>query len=362
MKTTSIYSLAIILCLVLTLLAEQSYVSAQNASRKVLLSLEEAEMPVVTESCFLLKDGAEEIYLVTDLGGKIYVYENGQKAGPFDNFASAGIKECSVSSADNCSVYDDAGVNAFSPDQHITYEPGKMMVKVGGKTYGPFHYVVDMLVSKDEKNFIAIVMDEAMSPSFLNADGTLFPLEGNVVQMHLSPSGKKGLVSIKVEDNTAALEVMNVDWSSMTQEQMMEMAQKMQEAQAKQNANTPQGFIYLMKGEKFGPYDPTIFGTNNPAYCKTGGDNWFLINGSDLFVNGKLLMNLGDEYPTSCDVWLSRDGMRAAVATYDKLYFSDGKIYPYPLRISLTEKDGTAYLSWISFEEQKHIVRYSRPL
>lgn len=362
MKTSTIQSLAVILYVVFTFLPGLKHVSAQNPSRSVILSLSEAEVPVVTESCFLLKDGADEIYLVTEKGGQIFVYDNGRKSGPFENFAAAGIKECSVSSEDDCAAYNNSGANAFSPDKHITYEPGQMTVKVGGKTYGPFHYVIDMFVNKDEKKFIAVVMDEAMSPSFLNAEGTVFPLEGNVVQVHLSPSGTKGLVSIKVEDNAAALEVMNTDWGSMTQEQMLELAQKLQEAQAAQDANPPQGYIYMINGEKYGPYDPSIFSTNNPGYCKTGGDNWFLIDGSDLYVNGRLLMNLGDEYPRPCDVWLSKDGLRAAVATFDKLYFSDGKTYPFPLRISLTDNGGTTYLSWISFEEEKHIVRYSRPL
>ena len=87
-----------------------------------------------------------------------------------------------------------------------------------------------------------------------------------------------------------------------------------------------------------------------------------MVIGNKLYVDGTLLKDFGDFYINPCDIWLSEDGRRYAVRSYDKLVFSDGNEYSFPLKVIWEKKNGVIHLSWVSFENERDIVLYSRDL
>jgi hypothetical protein len=113
---------------------------------------------------------------------------------------------------------------------------------------------------------------------------------------------------------------------------------------------------------KLGPYDAKDFSDNNPAFTKTGGDNWFMILNNTLYINGDLKQKFEDFSLSPCRVWLSKDGKRYAVVSDDSILFSDGSSYPYPVKIDSQEKNGKVFMIWLSLEKKKDLAIYSREL
>ena len=83
---------------------------------------------------------------------------------------------------------------------------------------------------------------------------------------------------------------------------------------------------------------------------------------NNLYVNGTLLANLGSESVPNNTIWLSPDGKRYAIISYDKITFSDGSSFTFPLLVKKSQKDGKIWLNWVSLENEKEIVLYSKPL
>jgi len=339
--------------------------AAIKPSKTILLTLEKGELPVATESCFMLGDKADQIYLVTEKEGKIYIYDNGSKKGPFRDFASAGIRECPTQGSGNedCSVY--YPTTAEDGTNYLNFTPeGETMIRFGGKTFGPFFSVQELRVSEDRKRFTAVVVDEEMSFALLSSSGKQVPLDDAPVAFTTSMSGAGALVAVKTADNEESGEMMNIDFTNITTEELMELAKKMEEQQQEQGGEDQpaEAYLYDLDGKQYGPYDPMLLYQDNPAFTISGGDHWILIEEARLFIDGKLAGEYPDVYLTPCNVWLSSDGLRHAIVNYDRIIFSDGTSYPFPLKVSVEEKNGQTVLHWISFEDEKLIVRYSRPL
>jgi hypothetical protein len=141
---------------------------------------------------------------------------------------------------------------------------------------------------------------------------------------------------------------------------MLKLTKKIEEEQ--KNAPPPVAYIYMNDGKKLGPYPKDAFFTDNPAFCITAGENWMMTVENKLYVNGTLLANLGSENVPNNTIWLSPDGKRFVIIAYDKISFSDGSSYAFPILVKKSLKEGKILLTWVSLENGKDIVLYSKPL
>jgi hypothetical protein len=198
-----------------------------------------------------------------------------------------------------------------------------------------------------------------MKPRLITQTGVTMDLVGMPSYNCSSPSGKIVIIVANKEYNPAE-EFQNVDFSKMTVEQMNKLTQEIEEKQ--KNAPPPEAYLYFNDGKKLGPYPIDSFSGNNPAFCKTGGENWFMTIGRKLYVNGAVLADLGSDNVSNDDIWLSPDGKRYAIKTYDNIKFSDGSTFNYPLMIRFSQKDGKTWITWVSLENERDIVLYSKPL
>jgi hypothetical protein len=336
-----------------------SFVSLQGQSkRQILFSIGNDEIPVYDESRIYIENSGTSVSMVTmNFDKKYFLYENGEKKGPFENTESCGFEPGENEENMNSSTYNFEGAN-IQEDLVYNNDNYQSMIRAGDKKYGPFEAIMSVYADKNGK-FLMALTSEGMKFSILTTNGTLIPLDGIPNGISVSPSQNKVMMVVVKEENPA-LEYMSLDFSKMTQEEIMKVAKEMEEKQ--KNAPPPEAFIYFNDGKKFGPYpkDP-VFG-GNPGFCKTGGDNWVFLIGKDLYVNGSLLASLPVDYVSASDIWLSEDGKRYAIISYERILFSDGQSFEYPLKIKRVEKDGLTWLNWISLENKTDIVLYSKPL
>ena len=335
---------------------------AQNVPvRKVLLTLQPGERVATNESCISGSYSKEELYLVTEQGGKIFAYDHGQRKGPFNSYADAKIKNCDDNNDNNCAAYQTPQIQNM--EDYLGYsDDGGMVVKFNGKQYGPYRMISNFYVSPDKTWFVAVTINTEMKYAMLANDGVSRPLDGTVKYLQVNASGKKYLVvTVKSIDDEIAAEYSKIDFSKMNNDQMMAIVNKMDEK--KKNAGPPEMFIYSNGGKKFGPFPAGSVNSNNPSFPKTGGENWVMIIDGDLYINGTKTAHLDDEYGISnCDLWLSPDGKRYALSNYQKIIFSDGKEYPAPLKIDIENSGSGVVFKWISLENEKDIVAYSKEL
>jgi hypothetical protein len=348
----------VIIVLTLFVTSTLFIIGQAQVTKKLLLSLQPGEVLQTNESCIELSYTANQLYVVARKGDNIFVYEGGQRKGPF-NMDAVQLKNCGDKTTDQCAVCD--------PDQPdmgsgiISYtETGGMAINFKGKTYGPYKFVTAMHMPADKSWFIALVVKDGKY-LVVSSDGTTQVIEGNGNYLHVSCSGKKYMVVCKEGAGTDAA-MLDIDYSTMTQEKMMEMVQK--QAEKQKGAGTPQAYMYTTGGKKFGPYPANEISENNPAFCKTSGENWYMFIDNFLYVNGEKIKQIStdDINAHSCNVWLSSDGKRYAIVAYDKILFSDGVSFPFPIKVDIENKEGKTYIKWISYENEKDLVLYSKEL
>jgi hypothetical protein len=338
-----------------------NYLSAQdNASRKVLLSLQQGESIMTNESCIQVSASADQLYLVTWMDKKLYVYENGQRKGPFASPNDVKVRNCGDHGNSNseCAVYVPSQQNQIQEYVGFT-DKGEYTIKLNGKTYGPYKYVTNLNVSPDKSMFVAIIADDQMKYSLVTSGGVQQNLDGTIDRMIVSPSGKQYLVILK--ENAGGPSMQNIDFSKMTPEELMKMVQE--QATAQEKAGEPQSIIIGTGGKQIGKYKSSLFYDNNPAYCQSGSDNWYMIIDNGLYVNGQLLKQFDSDVSLStCKIWLSKDGKRFAIVGYDKIIFSDGKSYPAAINLQVDNSGDKTVLKWIALENEKELVSYSKEL
>ena len=126
--------------------------------------------------------------------------------------------------------------------------------------------------------------------------------------------------------------------------------------------NPPEAYIYFQDGKKFGPYNPNKINPNNPAFSKTGGDNWLLTMNSKLFLNGIKTKDLINDQISPANIWLSPDGKRYVIIVYNRIEFSDGIIIKDPLKFRIQIQQNNITVWWLSVENEKDIVLYSKTI
>lgn len=337
-----------------------SSLSAQNtATRKVMLTLQEGEKIITYESCLGLSLSGNNLYLVTHQGKNVFVYDGTQRKGPFKQLSEANPRDCNDDNQSNeCANFEHSAPENIM--QNITYsDNGGILIQFNGKKFGPYAMVNAFHPYPDNSGFVALVADNNFKFSLATADKPLQPLEGSSPTLTISSTGKNYLVTARENHGMSAAEAIKIDYSKMTQEELIKMAQD-QETKIK-NAGPPKAYIYT-KSQKFGPFPADQLSDNNPAFCKTGDDNWYMVLENNLYINGVKTKELSDEIDGTCKVWISGDGKRYALITYDKIIFSDGNSYEAPLKISFETKTGKSVLTWISLENEKELVQYSREI
>jgi hypothetical protein len=207
--------------------------------------------------------------------------------------------------------------------------------------------------------FTAIVANDDMKFNVISSESTVQPIKANISELLVSNSGKKFL-AIEKQGDEIDPNLMNIDYSKLTTDQIMKMARDMEEK--KKSAGEPQAFIYTTGGKKFGPYPVESISDYNPAFCKTGGENWYMLIDNTLYINGIKIKEFTDITPSTCNIWISTDGKRYVVIDYDKMYFSDGSKYNAPIKITTANKDGKTLFKWVAFENGKELISYSREL
>jgi hypothetical protein len=325
--------------------------------RKVLVTLQEDEIIVATESCLPLDITGENLFLVTRLGNRFYLYDGGQRRGPYESLENVNLSPCETDRYGvECSVFSDPDPATNNEFIGMTDE-GKFVINFKGKAYGPVQYLSQVHVWPDQSGFVAIGMDAQMKASLLTSEGVNMSLEGSVEKLHFSPEGKNYVFA--VEENPALDNpLLTMDLSKMSPEEIMKIVQE-QEAKNKA-AGPPKAYIYSYKRAKLGPFDAKEFSGDNPAFAKTGGDNWFMILNNALYINGDLKKKFESFHLSSCRVWLSKDGERYAIVSDDSILFSDGSAYAFPIKIDSVEKDGKILMVWVSLENKTDLVLYSR--
>lgn len=340
--------------LVLTALNAQT----PDLSRKPLITLRPGEEILYGESSINISVTNSQLYLVTMLDEKIYVYENGQRKGPFDDTEEANIKKFPSTNDNRCSLFE-TEPTPFDHQIVTTNQDGSFSIKLNNKTYGPYPFIAQLHVRPDKSGFVAISMDKEMKSYLISSEGVNMPLKGTVERIHFSPNGKKYIFALK-ETQEIDMSLLNMDFSKMTQEEIMEFAKK-QEEKAK-NAPALHSYIYVNGTTKLGPYELNAFYSSNPAFTKTGGENWIMTLGETLYINGVKVKDYPDIDLNTCRIWLSADGKKYVIISYDKIIFSDGKAYDNPIEPNTAEKNGVINVSWVSLENEKDLVLYSRAL
>ena len=305
--------------------------SGQNqqtgSTRKVLFQISNEERPVFNGSSLTISPiGNSVIVFTNDDEGRFFVYENGNKRGPFYDVSASRVKL----PEDDLQEFDPIFRRESDADfeKYIEYNPdGLATLKVGGKTFGPFQSILEFYANSDKKIFCGIVMKDG-KPLLISHSGLTTELDGQPGFTHPDPTGNRLMVTtVKEKDNVA-----------------------------------PEAYIYFQDGKKFGPYNPVKINPNNPAFSKTGGDNWLLTMNSKLFINGIKVKDLINEDISPANVWLSPDGKRFVIIVFNRIEFSDGTIIKDPLKFRISVQQNKITIWWLSIENETDIVLYSKSI
>jgi hypothetical protein len=346
----------VLILFLITLVSSNGQQEAAKLSRKLLFSIGEGEKAVFSESSIALSPiGNSVIVLTSDDEGRIYVYDNGKKRGPFKDINETGVTLPEV----NPEEYDPIlrRVSDTDYEKYITYnDSGEVTLKFGSKSYGPFQFILEFYSTNDKTAFSAIVMKDR-KPQIISSTGIKVVLDGQPTYNWLSPSGKKLMVTT-VKENNVAGELLSRDMSKMSSDEIARLGKEMAGKQVK----PPEAYVCFQDGKKYGPFDPKKITASNPAFEKTGGENWLLTMDSKLYINGVAVKDLLNEHLSPANVWLTQDGKRYVIIVYNRIEFNDGSIFKDPLRIRISIAKNKITIWWLLLENEKDIVLYSKTI
>lgn len=346
-----------ILIMILTFPVLHGQSLSEGVTRSILFSTGKGEKPVLNGSSIILSPIGNSVTVFTsDQEGRIYVYENGKRRGPFREATEARV----IFPEDNPEEYNPIFRKESDTDfeKYLTYnDTGEVTVRFGTKSFGPFQFILEFYTTSDKSAFYAIVMEDG-KPVIVTSTGKKFDLDGQPGYSFISPSGKKMMVTT-VKENNEGGELIGRDLSGLSSEEIAKLGK---ELEGKKINQPPEATIWFQDGKKSGPYDPKRININNPAFIKTGGDNWVLTIDSKLFINGTAVKKLPNEQITPANVWLTDDGKRYVIIVYNRIEFSDGAIYNDPLKFRIGINKNKITIWWLSFENEKDIILYSKTL
>lgn len=350
---------------------------AQQAEQKVLVTLQNGETPMYSESCIPMSFSDGVLKLVTRANGQYYYYENGTRKGPFKDTKTIAVSNCNNTGKTGCTAVRN---ESNQMDKFIGYgDDGRYIVTYNGRKYNEFAQVAHIAIAENQK--IAVLgKNDAEKLLFLTPEGKVIPVEGDPDKVIISPKGTFAIAVVKgtktrtsADDETMmnnmmlmAAEFQSADFASMSPQEMEAFTKKLQKKYGIEDNSQPQKtdyYLYTSTGIKSGPF--TLDGStyDNPSFNISGGENWYFVDDNKLYINGVLVKTFEYSSPSTCNVWISADGKRwAAFPGYENLIFSDGQTFPAPLNIEVNTESGKQYLTWLTLNKQNQIILYRKAL
>jgi len=319
-------------------------------ARKLIYSLEPGEEILQPESAIVISATKESLTLVVSKGkgekGPFLVFKDGKKKGPFTNLKEA-MAAAYPSQDDSAGIFRDCA--DYAPDQGLI--PPDAMPSTGGdessgqtivfksKTFGPYLSVFDVKATTDGSRAYFAVNDKD-KVWLMCSDGRKVFIASAPDTIKISPDGKNAIVACT---------------GSLPPSEAVKLIATQPE---KYNAEMNKKYVYTIDGKKFGPYGMDF----KDFWFSVGNNNFFFLDGNQLYMNGAPTLTLKIEPFSPCDFYPSADGKKYALFTLESLVFSDGKKFPFPLSIITFQEGGQTMIKWVALENNKDFVIYQRAI
>jgi len=343
-------SICFILFAVVILACLPAFGQGPQPARKLIYSLEPGEELMQAESAIVISASKESVTLLLAKGkgdkGPFTVFQNGKRKGPFAKLneamaAAFPSPDESVGIFRNCADYTpDEG--QLPPDANPSTEGDEssgQKIIFKGKTFGPFISVFNVTAAPDGSRIYFAVNDKD-KVWLMCSDGRKVFIASAPDTIKISPDGKNAIVACT---------------GSLPPSEMVKLLAANPE---KYNAEMNKKYVYTIDGKKYGPYGMDF----KDFWFSVGSNNFFYLDGNQLYMNGSPTLTLKIEPFSPCDFYPSADGKRYAYFTLEALVFSDGKKYPFPLSITTFQEGGQTKIKWVALENKKDIVVYERAI
>ena len=338
-------SVRVLVALVLVAAGAACGVTAQEASRKVLYSLEPGETILQPESFIALTLDAADVVLVTTKGkaGPFFAVRDGARKGPFTKLdeamkAAYAGREASQGRGRDCAVYepDEGGAaGQFTGGE----DRNGQTLEFKGATFGP-HTIIFSRKATPDGAVAYVTAADSDKFWFESSDGRKVSFGGTPGDFRFSPDGKNAAVEVQ---------------GSLGMNQMQNLSKLPPDKMAAALQDMEKKYLYTIDGKMYGPFD-SIDGFWFP---RTSNDLYFRVQGK-LYRNGAVVAGMGSF--DRCDFYPSPDGRSYALAGYDVMKFSDGKQYPAPLDLVVVPDKGKVVFKWVALEKDKDLVVYQRTM
>ncbi|HOZ31114.1 MAG TPA: hypothetical protein PLL66_09370 [Bacteroidales bacterium] len=325
-----------------------------------LLQLGEGESFLIAESSAGMICSAGQLCITTyhSSSKNFYVYQNGIKNGPY---LKNNIEQymCKGDLPKHKNLYSAQG--DFDINEYYEYlNDGTVFIVLNGQKFGPYANIMNMQLSPDKNNFIAVIMNTDMTFTVASSLCNEFNIEGTFSNVSFNNAGTKFLLTVECESDINKIlneKMMSLQGKDLSDEDMMKLVQEITDLQNNASAeqNLKKNYIYTENGLKLGPYDTESFSQNNPTFLPESGNNWVMTQSHKLFINGTEVKDFGEDYPNTNEFYLSKDGKSYAAWFYDKLILNDDREYKFPVYVNYCNNQ----LVWLCLENDNQLVKYS---
>lgn len=354
-------------------------ITMRSFAQKVLLTLPRGEQILYAESSLALFDTEGGLQVCTSNGnGQYFFYKNNKKLGPFSDLQKVASL---IEYPDNYAYDENTGmpVNEAYNENIVSYdENGNSYIAFGTKEYGPFSQVKDLYLSKQNQKFWAVVAlpqtDYTKPPQFqlIGSSAQAIEIKGEPYDLKVNKDLSMALVASRYElrgdvdidamnKYTQELEKMMAEMGDeLDMEKLAEMSKKMEKLAAQNQVQNIEYHVYTSELKHFGPFSTMYPGQTNPSFCSSENPNWYCIADGFLYKNGTKTATLNNSDINQ--IWWSNNGQNFAFSTYDKLVFSNGEQYAYPIEIKVENKNEQITLKWLALEEGVKFLLFTKNL
>lgn len=352
---------------------------SHSFAQKVLLTLPQGEQILYAESSLSMFDAKGGLQVCTSNNkGEYFVYKNDKKLGPFSDLQKATyLVDFPETPYENEGT--EAPANEAYNDNYVTWdENGGNYIVLNGKKWGPFAQVKDLYCTANKQHFVAVTIapqtDYSKPPqySLITSQGKNIAIKGEPYDLKVNSDISLAVLVSKFEQGA------EVDLDAMEQysqemekilaemgddpdmEQLTVMSKKMEELGRQYDEQAIEYYVYTSGGKEWGPYKRVIAGENNPDFCAPDSKDWYFIADGFLYKNGSKTAAVSDS--DIQQMWWADKAQSFAYSTYDKLVFSTGETYAYPIEIKQVIVDGKTTLKWLVLENENKFVQYSKTL
>jgi hypothetical protein len=282
-------------------------------------------------------------YVVITRGGygQWFTYDKRGRKGPLSKVPNEMIKH----DAAYMTVTPYYEAEYSSEEGQVMYETDASFIEFKGKKIGPFQEVRGVNVTADKAKFYAIVSKNGKW-HFMCSDGRDILLDGAPSKMITSPDGTKAMAACTPE-------VIGGDSGGAPQDlsQLAEYLGKMAASQSDYSSTT----LYTIEGKKIGPIKEF-----NDFWFIADSSHWIYTAGNAVYYDGALLKKFTENIDKAT-FWID-DASHYAWVSIDKITFSDGGSYPYPVMMRFEKKGGKTSLCWVNVKQNGDVMVYGRAL